>query len=146
MQKTIIKNTLHTLKIIAGSVFIMIGSYYAINKSDGSVQEQTFNKIMGWIGILFFGTGAILGIYKLITNKPQLVIDNLGVWKPSSIFSKYKEEDVVKWNEIRNISVEKNNSYVYIETKDDLLEIKIKESNLNVQELLNLIDKKRKVS
>lgn len=133
------------LKLIVGSFLFIVGAYYMVTSTEENSQEQTFNTIIGWVGILFFGLGLILGLYKLITNKPQVIINELGVWKVKSIFSKYKEEDVVKWNEIKNVSVEKKGSYVYVETEYDLLEIKLKSTNMIASQLVNLINENRKI-
>lgn len=133
------------LKLIVGSLLFIIGAYYMITSTEENSQEQTFNRIIGWACILFFGLGLILGLYKLITNKPEVIINELGIWKVKSIFSKYKEEDVFKWNEIKNVSVEEKGSFVYVETEYDLLEIKLKNTNMTVSQLVNLINENRKI-
>ncbi len=133
-----------TLKIIVGSLVFVIGGYYMIINTEENLQEQVFNRVVGWLSVSFFGLGLVLGIYKLITNKSQVIINDLGVWKAKYLFSKYKEKDVVKWNEVRNVSVEKKESYIYIETDYDLLEIKLKNTDTTANKLVKLINKHEK--
>ncbi len=136
----------YILKIIFGCLLFVVGGYFMIINTEEYLQERFFIKLVGWLSISFFGLGLLVGVYKLVAKKPQLIINDLGIWKSNSAFSKYKEEHISRWEEIINVSVEKKESYVYIETIEDMMEIKISTVNITATELINIIDRQKKIA
>lgn len=53
-------------------------------------------KWIGWFGILFFGLGYPVGFFHLFDRRPQIIINELGIWDRTT------KQDVVNWEMIQN--------------------------------------------
>ncbi|RZJ65526.1 MAG: hypothetical protein EOO50_13345 [Flavobacterium sp.] len=69
--------------------FVLIG-ILIISKE----QAGTFDYAMGWFCVSFFGLGIPLGLFLLLDRRPQIVIDEDGVWDRSL------KQDAIKWEQI----------------------------------------------
>ena len=77
-------------KLIAMSLpFVFIG-YWMISKE----QPGTFNYIMGWFCALFFGLGIPIGLFSVFDKRPQIIINETGIW------DRTLKQDEIKWEEI----------------------------------------------
>ncbi|WP_298305538.1 STM3941 family protein [Flavobacterium sp.] len=79
------------IKILALSIpFILIGVWMIYEKPSGS-----FDNIMGWISTCFFGLGIPIGIFQTFDRRPQIIIDEIGIWDRTS------NQEKVKWEQIK---------------------------------------------
>ena len=70
MEKLIIKNARwkHVLLLIASVAFVVAGVAMVIE-----------GNWFGWVGITFFGAGALVFVWQIVDERPRLVIDERGV-------------------------------------------------------------------
>ena len=81
-----------SLKLIAASSLFVILGIWILTKANNGV----FDKIMGWIGIIFFSLGIIVGLFQLLDRRPQIIINEIGIWDRSL------KLDLIKWESIQN--------------------------------------------
>lgn len=85
------KTTLKGLKIFALTIpFVVIG-IWMITKTDSSLTD----KVMGWFGTLFSGLGIVVGFFHLFDSRPQIIINENGIWDRTT------NQDEVKWEQIQ---------------------------------------------
>ena len=101
-------------------------------------------KIIAWIGLCLFSFDILLSLYKIVTKKPQLILNELGMWQAKSIFKVYNKEEIIKWNNIETINPEKDKQIIYIKTATQSFQLELKDTTSNVDELLEFIDRERK--
>lgn len=78
------------IKLITLSLpFVLIG-LWMISKE----QKETFDYIMGWVGISFFGLGIPLGFFVLFDKRPQIIINENGV------FDRTLKQGEIEWEQI----------------------------------------------
>ena len=95
-KKSILKLLLLTSILVILSVLILVDK-----KS-----ESTESVIMSWAGIVFFGSGFIIFLYKYFDRNPQINIDKHGIWK------QHNQEKKLYWEQIKAIKInEANNNY-----------------------------------
>ena len=88
----IYKTTSKGLKLIGMSLpFVLIGVWMIFESPMG-----TTNYIMGWIGTCFFGLGIPIGIIQLFDRRPQIIINENGIWDRTT------KQDQIKWEQIVN--------------------------------------------
>lgn len=84
------KTTAKGLKIIGMNLpFIVAGIWMITEKQYGTIPY-----IMGWIGICFFGLGIAVGIFQTFDKRPQIIINEDGIWDRTT------KQDEVKWEQI----------------------------------------------
>lgn len=84
------RSTIKGLKIIAMSIpFVLIGIWMI-----GKEPFETLDYIMGWIGICFSGLGISIGIFIIFDKRPQIIIDENGVW------DRRTKQDKIIWEQI----------------------------------------------
>ena len=64
---------------------LLVGMCYLLINSDKSAW-------IGWIGILFFGLGYPVAIYNLLDSRPQIIINEIG------IFDRTTHKDFINWD------------------------------------------------
>lgn len=84
------KTTTKGLKIIGMSIpFVVIGVWMIIQEPAG-----TTNYIMGWLCTSFFGLGIPVGIFQTFDRRPQIIINEIGIWDRTT------NQDQIKWEQI----------------------------------------------
>jgi len=58
--------------------------------------QPNTSKLMAWLCILFFGTGIPLGLFQLLDRRPQIIINELGV------FDRTVHQDFINWDIIHD--------------------------------------------
>ena len=87
LYKTILKG----LKIFALTIpFVVIGIWMITREPFG-----TTNYIMGWLCACFFGLGIPVGLFHLLDRRPQIIINENGIWDRTT------NQDEVKWEQIQ---------------------------------------------
>ena len=78
-------------KILALSLpFVLIGIWMISEE-----QNRTFDYYMGWFITSFFGLGIPISIFTLLDKRPQIIINENGIWDRTT---KQKE---IKWEQIK---------------------------------------------
>jgi hypothetical protein len=84
------KTTKRGLKIIGMSIpFVVIGIWMITQEQYG-----TTNYIMGWFGTCFFGLGIPIGLFQAFDKRPQIIINENGIWDRTT------NQDEIKWEQI----------------------------------------------
>jgi hypothetical protein len=84
------KSSWKGIRLIALSLpFVLLG-LWMISKE----QKGTFDYIMGWCSVSFFGLGIPLGIFVLFDKRPQIIINENGV------FDSTLKQGEIKWEQI----------------------------------------------
>jgi hypothetical protein len=85
------KTTWKALKFIALSIpFVAMGIYAIKTEKSG-----TFDNLMGWLCTCFFGLGIPIGLFQLFDRRPQIIINEIGVWDRTT------NQDEIKWEQIK---------------------------------------------
>ena len=131
---------------IGGSVlFVILGLWLFLNED--SFQEHSFRllrnpmvaKVVGVLGILFFGMTCVFGIKKLFDKKVGLIIDSSGITDNSNASS----VGLIEWNDITDIKTKQvmstkflminvSNPEKYIEKAKNGLRAKLMRSNMKM--------------
>lgn len=69
--------------------FVIIGIWMISEK-----QKETFDYLMGWFITSFFGLGIPLGIFVLFDKRPQIKINENGIWDRTT------NQNEIKWEQI----------------------------------------------
>ena len=84
------KTTNKGLKLIALSIpFVVLGIWMIIKES-----PWTTDYIMGWVGTCFFGLGIPIGLFQLFDKRPQIIINENGIWDRTT------NQNEIKWEQI----------------------------------------------
>lgn len=84
------KKPLKGLQILAMSIpFIVIGIYAISIEPVG-----TTDYIMGWICTCFFGLGIPIGLFQTFDRRPQIIINESGIWDRTT------RQNEIKWEQI----------------------------------------------
>lgn len=59
-------------------------------------QSDSFSKVMGWIGIVFFGSGIPISLFIILDRRPQIIINEVGIMDRTLI------KDFINWNLIED--------------------------------------------
>ena len=130
------KTTSKGLKLIGMSLpFILIGVWMIFESPEG-----TSKYIMGWVSTCFFGLGIPIGLFQSFDKRPQIIINESGIWDRNT------NQDEIKWEQIEDaypldiyeqkfISIITDNTFVF-EKKPYKLAAKINKAvgaqNLNL--------------
>lgn len=86
----IYKTATKGLKLLGMSLpFVLLGVWMIFESKLGSSDY-----IMGWIGTCFFGLGIPIGLIQLFDRRPQILINENGIWDRTT------KQDVIKWEQI----------------------------------------------
>ncbi|HWD89436.1 MAG TPA: STM3941 family protein [Mucilaginibacter sp.] len=99
----------------------VIASLYFLSKNDS-------DKTMNWFGLCFFGLGIPLGLFGLFDRRPELILDDKGIFDRLSygIFDKGKDKAFVSWHFIKNVYLKEfinsysKQLYICIEIKEEM--------------------------
>lgn len=84
------KSSWKGIRIIALCLpFVIIGIWMISEK-----QKETFDYFMGWFITSFFGLGIPLGIFALVDKRPQIKINENGIWDRTT------KQNEIKWEQI----------------------------------------------
>ncbi len=79
------------LKILALCLpFVLLGILEISEKQNG-----TFDYYMGWLFTSFFGLGIPISIFTLLDKRPQIIINENGIWDRTT------KQDEIKWEQIK---------------------------------------------
>ncbi len=80
--------------LILATPFVVIGIWAIKTEPFG-----TFDFYMGWFALCFFGMGIPLGLFNLFDRRPQIIINEIGIW------DRTLKQDVIEWHYIKKCSV-----------------------------------------
>lgn len=84
------KTTTKGLKFLGMSIpFVVFGIWMVTQAPYG-----TMDYIMGWFAICFFGLGIPIGLFHIFDKRPQIIINENGVWDRTN------KQDIIKWEQI----------------------------------------------
>ena len=84
------KSSSRAIKLIALSLaFVLIGIWVIFKE-----QKGTFDYMMGWFCTCFFSIGIPIGFFILLDKRPQIVINENGIWDRTT------KQDEIKWEQI----------------------------------------------
>ncbi len=84
------KTTTKGLKLIGMTVpFVVIGIWIVTKEPPG-----TIDYIMGWFCTCFFGLGIPIGLFQTFDKRPQIIINENGVWDRTT------KQDEIKWEQV----------------------------------------------
>ncbi len=86
------KSKRKALKLFLLSAPLFAGGIWMIVRDDSSQTDL----IMGWIGTCLFGLAIPVGIYHLLDKRPQVVINEIG------IFDRTTHEEFINWDIIKD--------------------------------------------
>lgn len=97
-----------TMPLLAGSIWIIL------TEARGSTSY-----FMGWLGSCFFGLGIFVGLFQTLDRRPQIIINENGIWDRST------DENELNWDMIKGayILVVHNQKFVSL-IIDDSYEFK----------------------
>lgn len=78
------------IKLIALTLPFVIIGFWMISKE----QNGTFDYIMAWICVSFFGIGILIGIFNLLDNSARIIINENG------ILDRTLKQGIIKWEQI----------------------------------------------
>ena len=78
------------IKLIALTLPFVIIGFWMISKE----QNGTFDYIMAWICVSFFGIGILIGIFNLLENSARIIINENG------ILDRTLKQGIIKWEQI----------------------------------------------
>ncbi|GAB3162586.1 hypothetical protein GCM10027291_00550 [Telluribacter humicola] len=90
------------LLLIAGVVFVIIGYLGAVKPEDfvsPFFRSSKLIRISGFAGVVFCGVGVIFILWKLLDNKPGLIIDEFGITDNSNATS----VGLIEWKDITKV-------------------------------------------
>jgi hypothetical protein len=73
------------VKLLALTIPFVVGGIWLITIDKG---------LVGWLGTLFFGLGIPIGIFHLFDKRPQIIINESGIWDRTT------KQDIIKWEQI----------------------------------------------
>jgi hypothetical protein len=76
--------------LIISIAFVTLG-IWLLNRPDNGDLEN----IMSWLTIFFFGLAIVVGFYHLFDRRPQIIINEEGIWDRTT-----KQEEI-KWEQIK---------------------------------------------
>jgi len=74
--------------ILLSSLFVITGIFL--------LGQPNTSRLMAWLCILFFGTGIGLGLFQFLDRRPQIIINELG------IFDRTLHQDFINWEIIHD--------------------------------------------
>lgn len=74
--------------LLPSSLFVFAGIYL--------MNQPNTSKAMAWLCILFFGLGILLGLFQLLDRRPQIIVNELG------LFDRTIHQDFINWEIIHD--------------------------------------------
>jgi len=112
------KNPWKALKLLAiCTPFVALG-IWILTKEDSSIGEL----IMGSLTTLFFGLGIVIGLFHLFDRRPQIIINEIGIWDRTTNL------ELIKWEFIKNAYSFQLSGQKFVSLKlDKKFELKVKQ-------------------
>ena len=112
------KSPWKALKIFALTIpFIVIG-IWMISKED----SDSMDIFMGWLGLCFFGLGIPVGLFHLFDRRPQIIINEQGLWDRTT------KQGIIEWDIIHDAYPIHISGQKFISLKlDKSFEVKVKQ-------------------
>lgn len=90
----IYKSPWKAIKLLAGcSLFVAAGIFI--------LSSEEANPTIAWLIIIFFGLGIPIGLFQLLDRRPQIIINEIG------IFDRTTHKDFINWEIIRDAYIVK---------------------------------------
>jgi hypothetical protein len=89
IEYKIYKSPLKAIKLILLSSLFVFAGIFMLHQTDAP-------KFIAWLCILFFGLGYPLGLFQLLDRRPQIIINELG------IFDRTIHKDFINWDIIQD--------------------------------------------
>lgn len=108
---TLYRSSKVALKLFVLSLaFVLIGLFLVFEN-----EISTKNNIIGWFSLIFFGLGIIISIFMFFDKKPQIIINQNGIWAKST------KEDIINWEQLENAYLNEinNQKFISIVVTDD---------------------------
>lgn len=77
----------------------------------GILMVYSDNSFEGWLVLLSFGFGSLVSLVLFFDKKPQIIINQKGIWRRKAIWTKYDSSAIIEWSSIKGVyiqSVESN--------------------------------------
>ncbi|TSD67162.1 hypothetical protein FFF34_007135 [Inquilinus sp. KBS0705] len=89
--------------LFLASPFIAFGLYEILYEHGGT------NPIMAWLAVCFFGLAIPISLFMLLDQRPEIIIDERGLFSRSSygLFEKKPNRGFVEWQEIKDTYIVK---------------------------------------
>lgn len=85
------KSSLHAFYLFLVSIiFTLIGLFMVLK--EGSWE--------GWLVLIFFGFGCLVSIVMFLDRRPQIIINQQGIWRRKAIWTKYDTNKIIEWNRL----------------------------------------------
>ena len=95
------KSPWKAVKLLVGCV-AFVGASYVMVGSPGAPQWAA------WLGLVFFGLGALVSLFQLLDRRPQIVVNDVG------IFDRMMHHEFINWEIIRDVYLAEINSQKFI--------------------------------
>lgn len=89
IEHKIYKSPWKAIKLILLCTIFVVGGFYMLNSTSSS-------NWIAWLSIIFFGLGYPIALYHLLDRRPQIVINEIG------IFDRSTHKDFINWEIIQN--------------------------------------------
>lgn len=86
------KSPWKAIKLLGLTIPLISVGIWLILRTDSSLMDR----IMGWIGVPFFGFGFFLAFFHMFDKRPQIIINETGIWDRST------KQDLINWDFIKN--------------------------------------------
>ena len=83
------------LKIFAFTIPFVIMGICMINKDSGEIGNTVYH-IIGWLCVCFFGLGIPIGFFQVFDRRPQIIINESGIWDRTT------KQNEIKWEQIES--------------------------------------------
>lgn len=101
MEYKIYKSRSKAIKLLAvSSLFVAVGLFI--------LQAGKASPAMAWVTIVFFGLGIAMGLFQLLDRRPQIIINETG------IFDRTAHNDFINWEIIRDAYIVKVQQETFI--------------------------------
>ena len=130
------KSSWKAIRLLALSILFVILGIWTIKTE----RMWTFDYFMGWVISCFFGLSASIGFFHFFDKRPQIIINEHGIWDRTT------NQDEIRWEQIKRaysvniygqkfISLNVDNSFVFKQKEYKWaakIRTKIKAQRLNV--------------
>ena len=86
------KSPFRAVRLLVLSIPFIAVSIWVLSRQDNS----SVDIVMGILGTCFFSLGVIIGITNLFDRRPQIIIDEKGIWDRTT------KQDIIDWDVIKD--------------------------------------------
>lgn len=86
------KSPWKAIKLLGLTIPLVTVGIWLILRNESSLLDR----IMGWVGVPFFGFGFFLAFFHMFDRRPQIIINANGIWDRTT------KQDFISWNLIKN--------------------------------------------